>query len=437
MGVGMGVGMGMGMGHDVKVLVLGGQLQGTEITYLAKECGWHVTVVDRNEDVLASGLCDEFICTDLLESDWQLFSGYDLVFPAIENAKTLMAASDMAALAGVPFAFDRKAYMLSRSKIQTNRFLRELGIRIPPLIEDCLAPGAGYRIDYIVKPDCNSGSKGVRRFDRAPEALNYICRHQGVFGQAFLGGPIYSIEVVCDHQSVALGMVTEVVVGSNYDCHQIVAPADIPLDVTREIRSIALKIGQALNMKGIFDIEMVFHDSGLYVLEIDARMPSQTPISIYHACDINLVAETARCFLSLPDLPTGLVAEVDTSGAGSNNADTNIGPWRCSHVVLQHLVRQEQDAIVRLIGEGQLTDSPPLQRMDGYCGADIALVGEDARRGHTYATLIAIERSNQLAAEKMSQVITEFATGRTTDDKIIGKRHHLHQTTPTEVGKGV
>jgi len=33
----------------VRLLVLGGQLQGTEITYLAKAAGWEVTVVDLDQ----------------------------------------------------------------------------------------------------------------------------------------------------------------------------------------------------------------------------------------------------------------------------------------------------------------------------------------------------------------------------------------------------
>jgi len=47
------------------VAVVGGKLQGVEATYLAHKAGWEVRVVDKNDQVPASGLCDSFVQADV------------------------------------------------------------------------------------------------------------------------------------------------------------------------------------------------------------------------------------------------------------------------------------------------------------------------------------------------------------------------------------
>lgn len=385
----------------MRLLVLGGQLQGTEITYLAKQAGWDVTVVDKAKDVLSSKLCDHFICADIVDLDPGFLKDYDLVFPAFEDVGSLQQAKLMTFEASVSFAYDEQAYLLSRSKIQTNAFLKGIDIRIPPLLEDPIAEGTASQYSYIVKPDCKSGSKGLHCFDNANSTLRYINEHQdeGIFGQVFLNGPIYSIEVVCEYEKVVPYMVTEVVVDSHYDCHRIIAPADISHELQDEIRAIAYRIGKALRMRGIFDIEMVLHDSLLYVLEIDARMPSQTPIAIYHACGINLVTETARCFTAIPRQES----EPDDEPA----IDAMIR--ESSHAVLQHVhVEEGKESAITLIGEGSLLEASPLIKEDGFCGADLALVSKDPLRGCTYATLVTVEGSDDQAMAKMNTIIREL-----------------------------
>lgn len=386
----------------MKVLVLGGQLQGTEITYLAQQAGWEVTVADRNETALASKLCDHFVCTDIKEAGPELFKGHDLVFPALEDLETLHCAKRLTAEAKVPFVFDEQAYVLSRSKIQTNDFLKGIGVDIPPLLEDLSTADDNKGSCYIVKPDCSSGSKGLRCFIEAGAARDFIEQHQGesLFGQAFYEGPIYSIEVVCDNGVATQYLITEVVVDAEYDCHRIVAPADIPAKLKEQIKDISLRIGQALQMKGIFDIELVLHGSVPYVLEIDARMPSQTPIAVYYACGVNLVVETARSFLA----PLMLQAEVDESPG------IDLDDSACSYVILQHVcVKGNTLQDIHLIGEGQLKGAPPFIKQDGFCGTDSALVSTDTQLGYTYATLIAKDVSHDLVADKMNRIIKQLA----------------------------
>ena len=45
------------------------------------------------------------------------------------------------------------------------------------------------------------------------------------------------------------------------------------------------------------DIEVMVHEGQLKVLEIDARLPSQTPTAVFHACGINMVGLLAETVL--------------------------------------------------------------------------------------------------------------------------------------------
>ncbi|MCL2883109.1 MAG: 3-methylornithine--L-lysine ligase PylC [Coriobacteriia bacterium] len=419
----------------MKLLVLGGQLQGTEITYLAKAAGWEVTVADKADHVLAAKLCDHFICRDLLTVDAAFYTKYDLVFPALEDLQTLLFSQKLAAQAGTPMVFDEAAYRLSRSKVRTNQFLLGLGVKIPDLLKGLSAdsdnaPEAAE--GYIIKPDCKSGSKGLHRFAGLAQARDYLRAHpdEGVFGQVFLSGPIYSIEVICDYGQVTPYMVTEVVIDADYDCHQIVAPAEAPPACQDEIKAIAATIGQALKMRGIFDIEFVWHDSELYVLEIDARMPSQTPIAVYHASGLNFVVETAKCFIGAA--ATSATQDAANSQPGGGHAELKAG-WdsKCRHAILQHVKTvMTKNVAVQLIGEGQLSKSTPLTPQDGFFGADSALVSDDRGRDPSYATLIAVGSSYDQTKNKMEKIITGLS------NDLRGRKRH-QKTSELTVGVAV
>lgn len=376
----------------MRMLVVGGKLQGTEICYLAHEAGWAVTLVDRESDVLASQLADDFCRSDIDCLPKDFFAEFDVVFPATENLETLLALRDLCGAANVPYAFDEPAYRLSSSKVASNRFFAEHGILMPPAFEAAVAWDRGF----IVKPDNASSSVGVRRFNSHQDAEAFLEEHPGYLAQAFVDGPIYSIEVVCDRDAVCAYLVTEVVVGADYDCHRIVAPADIGSEADETIRQIAHVLGEALDMRGIFDIELVWCEGKPYVLEIDARMPSQTPIAIFHAAGINLVDEVARLF----------------SGDGWGMDERRISGMHGA-AVLQH-VRINPDSRrdpVALIGEGELSDKPPLRRVEGLFGADAALACEDGESGEAYATLVVTAQRPNLALNRIEEILSCIREG--------------------------
>ena len=365
----------------MNVLVAGGKLQGTEIAFLAKEAGWHVTLVDRREGALASKLCDDFVCADVGHLMPGFLAGFDVVIPAIEDIDALCVLQDLCNCVQVPFLFDQDAYRISSSKQASDAFLAKLGVRTPPNVDDDTEWSDGY----LVKPDSSSGSKGVMRFANRTDALAYAAEHPGSLCQVFLEGDVLSVEVVCDRDNVASYLVTQVVVADDFDCHRIVAPAAVAQSDMPAIRRLADDIGRGLQMRGIFDIEFVIREGVPYVLEIDARMPSQTPIAIYYATGTNLVVEAVRAFCHIRGLPETRVQGKDA----------------CS--ILQHVSIENGRA--RLVGECHLGDAPALVRADGLFGADVALASYSDDHVVRYATLITCGDDAASTEQRMQAVL--------------------------------
>lgn len=376
----------------MKMLVAGGRLQGTEIVYLAQEAGWQVTLVDRDRHALASKLCDCFECADALRLDPAFLAQFDLVVPALEDLEVLLGLQERCAQAQVPFAFDENAYRISSSKQVSARFIGEVGIATPQRVDDCIGEGARY----LAKPDGSSGSKGVRVFESRSEALAFAAEHPGWVCQAFLDGAVLSVEVVCAGQDVRSNMITEVVVDGTYDCFAIVAPAQVTSEETAAVRQAAERIGRALDMRGIFDVELIMHGQQPYVLEIDARVPSQTPIAIYHATGANLVHETACVFV-----PEARDADAPASGAASGSSAA-LAPGAA---MLQHL--RIEGGSVELVGEGCLADAQPLERADGLFGAERALASGLEGPGPAFATLVVGGRDRAEALERMDEAVLQ------------------------------
>jgi pyrrolysine biosynthesis protein PylC len=78
----------------MRLAVIGGKLQGLEATYLAHQAGWEVILIDKNREVPAAGLCDEFQLLDISAANQKALARIlrraDLVLPALEDYQTLV-----------------------------------------------------------------------------------------------------------------------------------------------------------------------------------------------------------------------------------------------------------------------------------------------------------------------------------------------------------
>ena len=140
------------------VVVVGGNLQGVEATYLARKAGWEVILIDKNPNAPASGLCDYFLVEDVTDvgghtDKWQQA---DLIIPALENRSALSILQQKSMETGIPLAFDSNAYTMTSSKLQSNQLFTRLDIATPAPYPDCGADpqGDGDGLNCLIYGHC-------------------------------------------------------------------------------------------------------------------------------------------------------------------------------------------------------------------------------------------------------------------------------------------
>jgi len=78
----------------------------------------------------------------------------------------------------------------------------------------------------------------------------------------------------------------------DYDCKRVRCSPDILTDEKEEeFNIIAETIAERIGLKALMDVEAVDTENGLKVLEIDARIPSQTPAAVLAATGVNILRE--------------------------------------------------------------------------------------------------------------------------------------------------
>jgi len=394
----------------MRVAVAGGRLQGLEIVYLAQKAGYHTMVIDKSEDVPAAGICDRFV---LFEFTGMCFVPEgcpepDLIIPAIEDKEVLLLVEKWARWKQIPLAFDTDAYALTCSKLRSNALFEKMKFPSPRAW-----PGCGFPV--VVKPDQESGSRGVGLY-RDETALHADFPGGKIpdtmVAQQYLEGPQFSIEVVgLPRQHVPL-CVTDLHMDKGYDCKRVSAPTCLSPEQAAHLEEMALALAEAIGLKGIMDVEVILHEGGLKLLEIDARFPSQTPMAVYWAAGINMVQLLAEQFVPghaackkkgknpadhLPypgqaldhsaakdKLAPGQDPEMVSGQLPDRKFPSGRPPVRW--VVVEHI--QAGPEGIRFLGEHIMGRPGPLKREPGFFGCHEALTNYESGRTCWVATLI-------------------------------------------------
>ncbi len=368
----------------MRVAVVGGKLQGIEACYLAHRAEWEVVLIDKNPLAPATGLCDDFFCHEIIREPRRLAAvirHVDLVIPAIEDKKGLRCLAECAAREQIPLALDLEAYAVTSSKKRSNDLFYRLGLPAPRPWPDCAFP-------VIVKPAESSGSRGVTEI-ADPTALDVFFKENKTsleqwVTQEYLEGPSYSLEVIGLAQQSVSVQSTGLEMDASFDCKRVVAPADLLPAEDEEFRAIAGTLAQEVHLKGIMDVEVVRHKGRLKVLEIDARLPSQTPAAVERSTGINMLELLRDVFLE-SRLPKVTLAE------------------RPCGVVYEHI--SVTGNYLEVSGEHIMAQAGPLHMEEDFFGADVALTDFSSRDRPWVATLIVGDASRERAWEKRGEVI--------------------------------
>jgi pyrrolysine biosynthesis protein PylC len=269
----------------LKILIIGAKLQGLEAVYLAKKAGYETILVDKNSNAIASSIADKFIVMNVFEEKAMknLYQQVDVVVPMIEDEKVIEQVLKYGLEMDIPVVADLEAYKISSSKLKSNNLFESLNLPIPGKYPQCSFP-------VIVKPDEQSGSTGVEKINTKQQLETFLEKKDvPMIIEEYVEGQIFSLEVIGDGKDYYYPLITEIVIDGKYDCKRVVAPANLSEELKSEFFKLAKELAEELKIKGVFDIEVIRHNGQLKIMEIDARFPSQTPISVFHSTGINLL----------------------------------------------------------------------------------------------------------------------------------------------------
>ncbi|MCK4722076.1 MAG: 3-methylornithine--L-lysine ligase PylC, partial [Dehalococcoidia bacterium] len=237
------------------------------------------------------------------------------------------------------------------------------------------------------KPSTSSGSHGVAKLGTKQELDDFIKQVGSGLKrwvlQEYVEGPSYSIEVLGLAGYYVTLQVTELEMDSAYDCRGVLAPAGIPESLDRQIKQTALTIAQSLHLRGIMDVEVIVNQGVPKVLEIDARLPSQTPTTVYASTGINMLELLGDIFVkgTMPVIP-----EIKSPRG----------------VVYEH-IRASQKGL-EFLGEHIMGEVDCLEIVHDFFGADVSVTNFNSSFPWV-ATLITTGESREQAWFKHQQVI--------------------------------
>jgi len=278
----------------MKIVIVGGALQGMEAVYLSKKAGFRTFVIDKRENAPALSMADEHTIinpiTDGKEA-MRIFEDCDAVLPACEDPELLCKLDEMLSSSNVPLLFDIDSYKISSSKLASNNLMEAAGIPVPK--------GQGYGYPVIVKPSSQSGSVGVTVAYSEKDVNEGIQKILGIGDnpviQEFVSGKNVSMEIIGNGKEYNPFVTAEILLSKDYDCKRVVcSPGILTEEKEEEFREIAVKIAERIELTSLMDIEAVDTKDGLKILEIDARIPSQTPAAVLAATGINILKELIR-----------------------------------------------------------------------------------------------------------------------------------------------
>ena len=370
----------------MRICIVGGKLQGLEATYLSKKAGIESVLIDKDPNTPASYMADEFHCIDVLKDRIaeKILKSADGILPANEDRETLTFLEKVSERIGVPYMQDNNAFWISSDKNKSKGLFESLEIPQPKKWPECGFP-------VIVKPANRSGSVGIFKADNdmelreAQKAVSSIDKN--VIIQKFICGKALSLELIAFGGDVVPLQITELEFDESYGCKRVIAPDEEKEDTRSEYLRISKRIATGLNLRGLMDTQAIVDENELpLMIEINARLPSQTPTAVYHSSGINMVA---------------LLMETAAKGRLSVPA---VNPM--SAVIFQHIQLHGNKILVK--GEHVIGDATNLRLEKSFFGLDEAITNLSGKSASGVATLIVKDSSRKKAYARLAIAIEEI-----------------------------
>jgi len=165
-----------------------------------------------------------------------------------------------------------------------------------------------------------------------------------------------------------------------FDCKGVTGPSNLPVDLYFELERIAVRIANEIKLRGIMDVEVILNGGELKVIEIDARLPSQTPITVYWSTGLNMLSLLKDIFV---------------------NRHMPVKLSKLSHrpIWLEHIKISGYELLVS--GEHIISHAGPVTTQPNFFGADESITDYRPGSNNWVATLIHTAATpNQLIAKR-------------------------------------
>jgi pyrrolysine biosynthesis protein PylC len=299
----------------------------------------------------------------------------------LENDDALACMERWSQNSEIPFAFDALAYSISSSKLKSDQLFACIDVPTPLPWPECGFP-------VLAKPSMGSGSQKVKIFNDSKNLQAYLNESVDEWVlQEYVAGPSYSLEVVGLPGKYLPLQITDLQMDEAYDCKRVLAPTELTAALISKFERISVAIAEAMVLKGLMDVEVILHDQTLKVLEVDARLPSQTPTAVFWSTGINIIEMLADLFLTKGNLNRG-------------NLNSPMG------VVYEHIKVTANG--IEVAGEHIMSGTDALHIQENFFGADEAITNYTPRRQEWVATLIISEKTREMAWEKRNRVISDI-----------------------------
>ncbi|WGI17261.1 ATP-grasp domain-containing protein [Methanonatronarchaeum sp. AMET-Sl] len=269
----------------MSVLIVGGGLQGFELCYLADKSGRKSCIVDKKPNPIARSISNDFIRMDVIKDFKDFISlseEFEYIIPATENRETLKHLNRNKNKLDSEILFDFDCFLEMSDKKNMYDVLSQY-VEVPSSIDSSKPP-------WIAKPIYGSGSQGVKKIrnrDKVEElGSSYIV-------QNYIEGKHYSTEAITKDGNIYEYLTTILEFDDNYGCCRIICNPEIQEEILSAQNKIIHSLSTELDIDYLFDIQTVREKETdeTYLIEVNTRFPSQTPIAVYWATGINLLEE--------------------------------------------------------------------------------------------------------------------------------------------------
>lgn len=262
-----------------------------------------------------------------------------------------------------------------------------------------LAEKLGYPV--LLRPSYVIGGKGMDVLHNAQELENWLAQTDAIFPvlvDHFITGKEVEADILTDGENVWVSAIFEHIEGTGVhsgDSISITPPVSLTAAELDDVAATAKHIARHMEYTGLFNIQFVYEDGRLYVMEINPRASRTVPISS-KVTDVPLVQLATALMLGTP------YSELGIDGLYNGQPEYTVKAPVFSHIKLPGLspvlspemmstgevIGQSSDAAIAM-QKALIGASQQLARLDGgtifITEASLPLIDPEFWRSHGFA----------------------------------------------------